>query len=687
MTRPFRGDSEGDAYIEVHADTRPFADEAERGVRKGAEQAEDDLDDIGDKWGETLADAAGDRLEKEGPQLARAVERGLERQKVTVKTRVVYDKDNNVVRQFVETTTTAITRELTDAFAASGSGGGPLGKVGQALSDAIGAGFNVSGRSPLIAFLIPVIGAIVGLVIAAIQAVNALIAVLITVPGIIASIGLQVGVLMVAFNGVGTAVQGAFAAKNAQELKLALKDLTPAAQEFVRSLLPLKDFFKSLQYYTQQSFFKAFGADLIPQLLKFQGGRIFAGFQSVATALGTAFRELGFFFNSDTFAKFLDEVFPRTVTFLEQFGPAFITFLEGLLNLANAAMPFMTEVGGIVSMVFKQLGDYFSELAADPDFQVWLSEMRETLDEVVTLLKVAFIFVGQLMDSLNQAGAEKVITELSKALLIIGDVLASEVGISAMKGFIEFGITAIQVVAGLILAIIFTVGMLTEVVRFIKEDLIPAIGGFFGFLWDKVKSLWNSVVAIVTDFVEQWKNAGTAAKEAIASFANSVKERVSAAINNVITFVKSVPDRIRQFFSDAGSWLVQAGKNILNGLINGIKSKFGELWATMKEGATIILDFWPFSPAKEGPLSGKGDPMLAGQRIVTRLAAGMEMEAPRLQDASMTAMSNVTFGPNSIQMRFSGIPSQEQAMAAGGAVANGIYTGLARDTRLAVRTL
>lgn len=675
----------GEVDVEVHADTDPFAREAEAGVRRGAEAAEDDLKETGDKWGETLSDAMGDRLTKEGPNLVKSVEKGINQQKVKVPVEIEYDRDGNAIKRTVSRVVGDIEKAV--ARAASEGGGGGFGKIGQAFADAIGAGFNVSGRSPLIGFLIPIIGAIVGLVIAAIQALNALVAVLITLPGILASIGLQVGVLMVAFNGVGTAIQGAFAAKNAQELKLALKDLAPAAQEFVRSLLPLKDFFKSLQFYTQQNFFKALGDDLIPQLLKFQGGRIFAGFQSVATALGTMFRDIGFFFNSNAFAKFLDEVFPRTVTFLEQFGPSFITFLEGLINLANAAMPFMTEVGGIISMVFKQLGDFFTETANDPEFQQWLSEMRDTLDEVVTLIKVAFVFIGNLMDSINKAGGEDVITQLSMSLALIGDFLASPVGVKAMEAFINGAIVSIQIVTGLIIAILAIAGAAQKVGEYITTNLFPDIGRFFSFIGDKITWFFGAAANRVAEFFAMLGRIFGEGRLAVSTFFTAIKDKAEAAMNGIVAFIKSVPDKIKEFFSNAKTWLLQAGRNIMQGLIDGAKSMFTDLWNTMKQGAGIITSFWPFSPAKEGPLSGKGDPMLAGQRIITRLATGMEMEAPTLREASNTATSNITFGPNSIQMRFSGIPTPEQAAAAGNAVGQGIYTNLARDTRLAVRTL
>jgi hypothetical protein len=101
-----------------------------------------------------------------------------------------------------------------------------------------------------------------------------------------------------------------------------------------------------------------------------------------------------------------------------------------------------------------------------------------------------------------------------------------------------------------------------------------------------------------------------------------------------------------------------------------------------------IRDNVPHSPAKEGPLSGKGDPLYSGQKIVQRLAAGMEMEAPMLRDAAAYATSNITFGPNSIQMRINGPMDRDQARDAGEGVAEGIWGNLTnRNTRLAIRTL
>lgn len=681
-----RARREGEAFVEVHADTDPFEREAERGVRRGAERAEDDLKEVGDEWGETLSDAMGDRLESDGPKLARSIERGVGRQRVRIPIRPDYDVDRSATRRTAAKVVHDIEEAVLEA-ASGGGGGGPGARFGQAIADAIGAGFNVSGRSPLIAILIPVIGAVVGLVIAAIQAVNALLAVLVTLPGILASVGVQVGVLLIAFQGVGTAIEGAFAAKNVKELEEALKPLAPAARAFVKELLPLKEFWRQLNLTVQQNFFQEISG-LITELRKWQGNRILSGFQAAATAMGKFFHDLGFFFNSDTFTKFLDEVFPRTVTFLEQFGPAFITFLEGLINLANAAMPFMTEVGGVVSRVFKQLGDFFTETANDPEFQTWLSDMKDTLDEVVTLIKIAAVFVGSLMDSINKAGGEDVITQLSESLALIADFLASPVGIKAMEFFINAAILSIQIITGLILAILAIAGALQKVGEYIKESLLGDIGGFFVWLWEKITWFFGSAANRVAEFFALLYRIFVEGTLFISTFMNNVATKISSAIGSVITFVKTVPDKVKDFFSQALGWLFQAGKNIVQGLINGIMSMLNPLGGAMAMVGQKIRDNVPHSPAKEGPLSGEGDPLYSGQKIVQRLAAGMEMEAPVLSDAAANVTSNIVFGPNSIQMRINGTMDRDQARDAGEGVADGIWGNLTnRNTRLAIRTL
>jgi phage-related protein len=86
-----------------------------------------------------------------------------------------------------------------------------------------------------------------------------------------------------------------------------------------------------------------------------------------------------------------------------------------------------------------------------------------------------------------------------------------------------------------------------------------------------------------------------------------------------------------------GSILLEAGKDVIRSLIRGIDSMIGALGEKMRDVANKIGNYLPHSPAKEGPLSGRGYPLYAGQAIVRSLATGISSEAATL-DAAMAGM-------------------------------------------------
>lgn len=101
-----------------------------------------------------------------------------------------------------------------------------------------------------------------------------------------------------------------------------------------------------------------------------------------------------------------------------------------------------------------------------------------------------------------------------------------------------------------------------------------------------------------------------------------------------------------------------------------------------------LFNFLPQSPAKEGPLSGKGDPMISGRTIMDRLAAGMSSGLPEVRNVSSTAATTINFGPGAISVGFEGaVPTPAQARTTGSAVGQGILGLLNRDAALGVRSL
>jgi hypothetical protein len=637
----------GDAFINVHADTDPFEDEIDDAVDRIADDAEKQVKKQGKEIGDDLVDSTAAQVEKTaGKEIGRSLERSVGRQKVRTKIRVEYDREGNEVRRFVDT----IVDEIHDAFDAVNQPGGPIQRIGSGIADAIGAGFNVSGRSPLIAFLIPLIGVVIALVAGAAQAVGALIALLGSLPTLLGAIGLQVGVLVIAFQGIGEAIQGAFAAKNPKELAEALKGLTPHAQEFVKSLLPVRDLFKEIQKSVQDNFFKRFG-QVLADMAVILGGLVKPGFARLARALGDFFNALGNFFLMPSFLNFVNRIFPETIQFLQTFGPSFIAFIGGLIDVANASLPFLKRFGKIFSGIFEHIGTWLSDMAHNKEFQDWLNDMASTLDAVVELFFTLMGFVKTFLDQLNQAGGRNIIMEFADAFSKLIFFLETPVGQKAMEGIVNLSIISIRAVTGLIIIILSLVAAIQRAAE------------FWVMVFDKVANFFSNTIpekfAIVKKFltsdVPAWfgglkDKVGTFLSGLGTKIADKFKEalpKIVGFFGDILTEIRGWPGRIINQLGYLGTLLLNQGRQLINGLIQGIRDRIPDLNTILFEVARAAVNIFPHSPAKIGPLSGSGDTLYAGKEIINRLATGIISEEPTLNMAYSTVLSPIADFPGS----------------------------------------
>jgi hypothetical protein len=616
----------------------------ERGVSRAADAAEDDLEKVGKSMGEALADGMGDELGRHGKDLADAVEKSTAGR--VIETQWGWRDPGS--GRFVSRVGRDLEDEIEEVFERVGRRGDEFfGRIGEGFGDAIGAGFNISGKSPLISLMIPLVGVIIGLILAAVQAAHALIGVLATAPSLIAAIIAQAGVLYLAFKGVGGAITAAFAAKNSKELKAALKGLTPAAQGFVRELLPLRPLFRDLRNIAQESFFRQIGGS-ITSMIKTLGPILRLGVGPLATQLGKFFDSMGTFFSSKQFGAFVLRVFPATIRFLEKFGPGFVTFLEGLIAMSNAALPLLNTFGSILAGTFAMIGYWLQRAAENPRFGNWLKDMEETLISLQGLFFGLIDFARAFMQSLNEAGGAEIIDALTEALSRLTFILDSRAGQAAMEGLVIAVIFLTQAFVGLILTVLLAISVFTLFFQGLAE---------LGRL-------------VVEWFRQQDNNFSRWGSRTVAVF-TGLPKRITAAV------------------AGFGTLLYRSGASLIEGLIAGIKSKFGPLTDTARSIANIITSFLPGSPAEQGPLSGSGYSLLRGQAMIKDFARGMKMELPALRNTSLSAANNIVFGPNSIALSLNGASATpEQGRRMGMAVGDGISNKLAaRNTRLAVRTL
>jgi len=670
----------GDAYIRVHADTDPFNRELEPKLATASTDAEKILDQVGHRWGDKLAESTSAELGKHGHDFARAVEDSTIHETIRVRSKVDYYNVRDSKGRFTQRIAQAIERDVEEAFTRAAAPGGVFSKIGSTIADAIGAGFNVSGRSGLITLLIPVIGSIVGLVVAAIEAVNLLIGLLVTLPGLIAAIGLQVGTLAIVFHGLKDAITGAFQAKNAKELHEAIKDLTPAAREFVVSLLPLKGFFHDLARSAQQNFFGKLG-NVIDILLKGLGPTFFKGIVELAGTLGWAFHQLAIFLASPVFRDFLSNVFARTISWLQTFTPEFVYFLTQFFRMAHDALPFLTDLGQWINHGLFVLANLIDYLVTTGQFKEWLASLKPIMESLGRLFGAVGDFLFSLLTSTDKAGGKTVIDTLADALERLAVFFSSPAGVKALEGFIDFANASIAIITGLVVVL----GLVAAAFDLAGES-IKEFFRWLGYIIEQgFKKLGEGILWVVEQFEKFWDwvkkgtgNAFTWIKDHVADFFDTIT---------------GIPDRILDAVKDFGTLLWNAGKNLIGGLIKGVKDHLPDLKGALGWISDHLPDW-------KGPYERDRKILEpSGRAVMSGFITGINSGASDLKDVLVAltqsvasgryaGSQSVNFGRHAIQINFLGLPTEAQALQTGMAVGAGINHELdQRSVALAVRSM
>jgi phage-related protein len=165
-------------------------------------------------------------------------------------------------------------------------------------------------------------------------------------------------------------------------------------------------------------------------------------------------------------------------------------------------------------------------------------------------------------------------------------------------------------------------------------------------VWNGIKSFLSSVINGIKNFVTtrinntktNVTNAFNVIRTMITNAINRARSAVTAAVNKIGAALRSIKGKVTGALSGAASWLFNAGKSIIRGLINGIKSMASSVTSAVKGIVSKARDLLPFSPAKEGPFSGRGYTLYSGQALMKDWAKGMESRAALpVQTAARTA--------------------------------------------------
>jgi TP901 family phage tail tape measure protein len=186
---------------------------------------------------------------------------------------------------------------------------------------------------------------------------------------------------------------------------------------------------------------------------------------------------------------------------------------------------------------------------------------------------------------------------------------------------------ALELIKGLILVFL-------NVLQGDWEGAWNAITDMVAGVWAGIEQILRGALGIIQgvlglafgDMVAQSAREWQAISTGVSTAWGNITTAVSTGVNDAVAVVSGLPGAILGAIGNLGDLLWQSGANLIQGLINGVTSKIGELRNTLA-GITNIIPDWKGPRVRDERLLQP-----AGSAIMGGLLAGMVSQERRLKD-------------------------------------------------------
>lgn len=215
-------------------------------------------------------------------------------------------------------------------------------------------------------------------------------------------------------------------------------------------------------------------------------------------------------------------------------------------------------------------------------------------------------------------------------------------------------------------------------IKTVITTVLNAIKTVFSTVWNAIKNVvttvvngikntittvWNGIKNTVTTVVNAIK---TAVSTAFSAMWNGIKNTISGIYNTIKNGFTNAVNFIKNLASSAFSW----GADIINGIVNGIKSCIGKVKDAVCSVADTIKSFLHFSVPDEGPLTEYESWM---PDFMSGLAKGIEKSKGMVKDAVSGLAADMVVNPQ--------VNAGQMAMSGGGSVTSADLSSLVSAIR------
>jgi len=359
-------------------------------------------------------------------------------------------------------------------------------------------------------------------------------------------------------------------------------------------------------------------------------------------------------------------------------APVLSIIFTGLGQIAIVLAPLVTLIGGVLSAVLEIALGALQQVAA-----VLMPMMVAAIGNLVTALTPliaglqAFLlengpaiqaFLAFLITTIGMAipgiinGVASVITGVTQTILGIFNLFRD----LFTGNWNALGADLMQIVTGLweVVKGIFEVAINVGLLGIIRKGWV-AIKGLFAEGGAGIKAIWDGLWSTL-------RNAGAAAWDGLvmlartgwvnirSTFTNAIglirgswselwislralfdaawsalMGALRSGVNNSVALFNELPGRFLSALGDLGNLLINSGRSMMDGLARGIRNGIDGAVGAAQNAMDAVRRLFPFSPAKEGPFSGRGWVLYSGMSIADAFAEGIRRRVSAPHSAAL----------------------------------------------------
>lgn len=283
---------------------------------------------------------------------------------------------------------------------------------------------------------------------------------------------------------------------------------------------------------------------------------------------------------------------------------------QAFTGMMSSIMPALQQMGSVFQSSFAPIGQVFTSQLV-PALQPFMQALQNLGSAIMPVLNAAFQtfmpVLGSLVANLTQVGATIMTTitpVINNMAALFQAALPALTALfqswaASLQGIIDAVFPYIQTVISTVMNVINTI--ITTVTALIQGNwngVWAGIGNIISTVWNGIRSVVSAganatsgVISACSSTINAvWSGLWNTVKGLASSAWNGITGAVRNGVNSVANTVSGIGGKIKGAFSGAGSWLLSAGNNIIQGLINGIKGAIGNAVAAVKNAASSVVN-------------------------------------------------------------------------------------------------